>query len=103
MFSVPIKLDATERGASALELPALSLLPNPTTTVTTVVYKIGSSNDNAQYLVVYDLLGVERYRQKINVKKTEIVLEVSHLAKGTYLISLEADGKRIATEKLIKK
>jgi len=103
MFTVKLKLEETERGSSALEAPSLLLSPNPTTDVTTAVYNIGTAHENAQYLVVYDLLGVQRYKQKIKERQAEVVVAIGHLAQGSYLISLEADGKRIATEKLIKK
>lgn len=103
MYTVKLRLDETERGSYALEAPSLLLSPNPTRDVTTAVYNIGTSHENAQYLVVYDLLGVQRYKQKIKERQAEVVVAIGHLAQGTYLISLEADGKRIATEKLIKK
>lgn len=100
---VSIKLDGAIMSLNGLEIPSLALSPNPTADITYATYNIGTSNENAQYLVVYDLLGVQRYKQKISERKAEVVLDINHLGKGTYLISLEADGKRIATEKLIKK
>ena len=100
---ISIRLDEIGWRSTAVEIPYLTLSPNPTATVTTAAYSIGTAHEQAQYLVVYDLLGVQRYKQKITAKKAEVVLEMGHLAQGTYLICLEADGKRIATEKLIKK
>jgi len=99
----PTKLDGAGSIPHGFTTPSMVLSPNPTTDITTVTYNIGSSNENAQYLVVYDILGVQRYKQKISDRQAEVTLEIAHLAQGTYLISLEADGKRIATEKLIKK
>ena len=99
----PTKLDGAGPIPHGFAIPSLILSPNPTTDITYATYNIGSSNENAQYLVVYDLLGVQRYKQKISDRQAEVALEINHLAQGTYLISLEADGKRIATEKLIKK
>ncbi len=96
-----IKLNGA--GAQMFDIPSLTLSPNPTTDVTTATYNIGTSNQSAQYLVVYDVLGVQRYKQRISDRQAEVILDIAHLAGGTYLISLEADGKRIATEKLIKK
>lgn len=98
-----MRLDEIGWRSTTVEIPYLTLSPNPTTTVTTAVYSIGTAHEQAQYLVVYDLLGVQRYKHKITAKQAEVVLEMGHLAQGTYLICLEADGKRIATEKLIKK
>lgn len=100
---VTIKLENAGINRNGLEAPSLVLSPNPTTDITYATYNIGTSNENAQYLIVYDLLGVQRYKQKISDRQAEVALEINHLAQGTYLISLEADGKRITTEKLIKK
>jgi hypothetical protein len=48
-------------------------------------------------------MGLQRYDVKVSGKDGEITLDVSRFTPGTYIITLEADGKRIATEKLIKK
>ena len=87
-----------------LNQPAsITLTPNPTTDQTTVVYHLGTAYEQAQSIAVYDLTGVQHHKQNLSGKDGEIPLSVKHLPRGTYVVVLEADGKRIATEKLIKK
>lgn len=98
----PTRLAETQWNASARPA-SISLSPNPTVETTLVTFNIGSEYQRAESIIVYDLLGIQRYKQKLSDKEGEFTLDVSRYTPGTYLISLEADGKRIATEKLIKK
>lgn len=89
--------------AIAASLPQLILTPNPATENTAAHFDIGSEYIKAQNLVIYDLLGMQRAKFKLSGSTGALNVYVGNLVPGTYLISLEADGKRIAEQKLIKK
>ncbi len=88
---------------SVASLPQLTLTPNPATENTVAHFDIGSEYIKAEHLVIYDLLGMQRARFKLSGTTGTLNVYVGNLIPGTYLISLEADGKRIAEQKLIKK
>ena len=83
--------------------PTLELSPNPATETTTAVFNVGTDYQNAQSIAVYDVMGVQRLQQSVSGAKGEVLLNVSRLAPGTYLVNLQADGVNIAQQKLIKK
>src|SRR5690606_2219633 len=101
--TVNVQLSETYWGKGAVAPSVLETVPNPAVESTTVSYNVGTEYQNAQSIALYDLTGVQRAKQKVNGTKGEVIINVSHLAPGTYVISLEADGQRIATQKLIKK
>lgn len=98
-------LDKSLVGKTAIapSLPELTLTPNPATENTVAHFDIGSEYIKAQNLVIYDLLGMQRAKFKLSGTTGALNVYVGNLVPGTYLISLEADGKRIAEQKLIKK
>ncbi len=83
--------------------PTLVLSPNPAFDISNATFTIGSKYQNAQRIVVYDITGIQRISQEVKGAKGEVSLNVGRLAPGTYVVSLEADGKRIVQQKLIKK
>lgn len=102
--TVKITLPETHWRARTTQAAAsLILSPNPTVDQTTVTFNVGTEYEQAQNITVYNMMGVRLHHQKIEGKAGEVSLNVRHFTRGTYLITLEADGKRIATEKLIKK
>ncbi|MBA5793482.1 PKD domain-containing protein [Flavobacterium sp. xlx-214] len=102
--TVTVQLGEVYWGKPAVvQAPTLEAAPNPAIETTVVSYTIGAEYQNAQSITVYDLTGIQRYQQKVNGTKGEVTFNVSHLAPGTYVISLQADGQLIATQKLIKK
>lgn len=106
MDLIEIKTEYQGRSAAkqANEIePTLVLSPNPATDVSKVTFALGTKYQKAQNIVVYDIMGVQRSKQQINGSEGEVDLNVSHLTPGTYVVSLEADGKRIVQQKLIKK
>lgn len=86
-----------------IESPLLVLSPNPAYETASVSYTIGTEYQDAQSITIYDVMGIQRAKQKISGKQGEIYIDIRQLSSGVYIINLEADGKRIATEKLIKK
>lgn len=88
--------------SNTLSTIVFALSPNPAVDVTTAVYDTGS-NLKASHVTVHDVTGVQRVRQTVNNAKGEIMLNVSHLAAGTYMVNLHAGGNVIAQQKLIKK
>jgi hypothetical protein len=99
---VDVRLPETH-GLTLVEPASLILSPNPAHQTTAVTFSTGTEYENAQRIRVYDIMGLQRYDVKVSGKDGEITLDVSRFTPGTYIITLEADGKRIATEKLIKK
>ena len=85
-------------------IPAtLALSPNPATETVTAVYDTGSEYLNAQSVTVHDVTGVQRLKQSVSGTQGEVLLYISHLVPGTYLVNLQADGVNIAQQKLIRK
>lgn len=99
---VDVRLPETQ-GLTLVEPASLVLSPNPSHDTTVVTYSTGTEYENAQSIKVYDIMGLQRYNEKVSGTDGNITLDVSRFVPGTYIITLEADGKRIATEKLIKK
>lgn len=83
--------------------PSLVLSPNPAFDTSNAAFSIGTKYQNAQRIVVYDVMGIQRISQEVKGNKGEVSLNVGRLSPGTYVVSLEADGKRITQQKLIKK
>ena len=100
---VPIQLYEVGGKKGEVKEPELELSPNPTVETTTASYNVGTEYNNAQHIVVYDMLGVQRLKQAVNGKEGKVVLNVSHLPAGTYVVSLENGSTRITQKKLIKK
>ncbi|MBW3519964.1 PKD domain-containing protein [Flavobacterium sp. NKUCC04_CG] len=102
-----IKLPSKYRRAAAVNEEAIQatmvLSPNPAQDVTVASFDLGDQYRNAQSIVIYDVTGMQRAKQKVSGNKGEVTLNVHQLAAGTYIVSLEADGKRIIQQKLIKK
>lgn len=81
----------------------LTVSPNPATDVAIASFNVGSQYQNATGIAVYDITGVQRLQQTVSGKQGEVQLNISHLAPGTYMVNLQADGVNIAQQKLIKK
>jgi len=81
----------------------LSVHPNPATEAATVQYALGDTYKQAQRLVVYDLVGNVKHTEKLTANTGEVKLPVTYWNTGTYIISLEADNLKVASQKLIKK
>lgn len=91
------------KGVKEVVEPQLVLSPNPAYEITAVSYKLGTEYQNAQSITIHDVLGVQRGKYTVKGTEGEITINVSNLAPGTYIVNLEADGKRITQQKLIKK
>lgn len=81
----------------------LSVHPNPATEAATVQYALGDTYQQAQRLVVYDLVGNVKHTEKLTANTGEVKLPVNYWNTGIYIISLEADNLKVASQKLIKK
>lgn len=100
---VPIRLSEGRGKQAEVKEPVLELSPNPTNEVSTASYKVGTEYNDAQHIVVYDMLGVQRLKQAVNGKEGKVLLNISNLPAGTYVVSLENSSTRITQQKLIKK
>ena len=81
----------------------LSVTPNPAEVLAVVSYNLGSQYSKAESLVVYTTEGRLVSTIKLNKNSDDVVLDTAKLPAGTYIISLQADGKTILHQKLIKK
>jgi len=81
----------------------LTVSPNPATETATASFDLGTQYQNATAITVHDVTGVQRLQQNVSGTQGEILLNVSHLAPGTYLVNLHAGGTVAAQQKLIKK
>lgn len=91
------------KAAANIVEPEFVLAPNPAYETTTASYNLGTQYEKAQSITVYDVTGVQRYKQQLSETKGEVLMNISNLATGTYIVYLEADGKIIKHQKLIKK
>lgn len=79
----------------------LQAYPNPTTgELVYVDYSLPSSVQNATF-TVYNMLGVKVYEMAIENRSGKIDFPTNGFPKGIYLYSIEANGSRLATKRLI--
>ena len=74
--------------------------PNPFNTTTTIRYQLPLSVNQA-FLNVYDMNGKQIKSFKVNTGQGQIRFEPQALAAGMYIYTLIADGKEIATKRMI--
>src|SRR5690606_24426249 len=85
--------EATTKDIAADALLVIS--PNPATETAVATYNIGTHYKKATVITVYDLKGAQHLKQALNNAKGEVQLNISHLAAGTYIVTLQADGTTI--------
>lgn len=73
----------------------LTVSPNPATDVAVASFNVGTQYQHATGIAVFDVTGIQRLQQKVNGKQGEVQLNISHLAPGTYIVNLQADGVNI--------
>lgn len=93
----------TAATTTATVVATFKLSPNPTNEVTLAAFDMGEKGPDATSITVHDVTGVQRLQEKVKGTKGEITLNVSHLAPGTYIVNLHANGTVVAQQKLIKK
>jgi len=81
----------------------LTVSPNPATEIAVANFNVGTQYQHASGIAVYDVTGVQRLQQRVSGKQGEVQLNIGHLAPGTYMVNLQANGVNIAQQKLIKK
>ncbi len=96
------RLDAEEKSKAVIEAYHFLVSTNPATDTTLAAFNTKDSQ-TATNITVHDVTGVQRLQLKLNATKGEVMLNVSHLAPGTYMVNLHAGGTVIAQQKLIKK
>lgn len=84
-------------------LATMSVSPNPSVSIAVISYDLKEQYKQAQKLLVYNIHGVVLTSMDIKENKGEFILDVSSWSSGTYMIGLEADGKTVLQQKLIKK
>lgn len=76
--------------------------PSPATDVAHIDYNIAQSFNNAS-ITVYNLIGNPLYTFPVDMPKGRAELQVSSMTPGVYFYSIVADGKKLATKKLVIK
>ncbi len=71
-----------------------SLYPNPTQGIVHLQHPLASE------VVLHDLMGKEQFRQTLSKKENS--LNIEHLPRGIYLLSLWHEGQQLQQEKLFK-
>jgi hypothetical protein len=79
---------------------SLQLHPNPFTTQAIIQYTLPDDSKNAA-IIIYDILGRQRGRYALNNTHGQITVNANNLSSGVYLYSLNADGKTLATKKMV--
>jgi hypothetical protein len=79
---------------------SLQLHPNPFTTQAIVQYALPDGSKNAT-LIIYDIMGRKLNSYALNNTTGEITINANTLSSGVYLYSLVANGKTIATKKMV--
>lgn len=75
--------------------------PNPASSFFSVNYKLGSANADGAKLVIYNMLGAIVMDARIEETEGVMKMDVSSLEQGIYFCALEADGKMLATRRLV--
>jgi len=75
--------------------------PNPASSVFAMDYKLGSAYNGNAKLIVYNMLGDKVSEEIISAPEGVVKMDVSALDNGVYFCSLEADGKALATHRLV--
>lgn len=88
--------DLAQPGTAQLSMP----YPNPATEQTALRYELNGSFQQV-HLRVYDMLGKQVTAIALTHNTGEVQLPVRALRNGIYFCSLEADGKTLATRKLV--
>ena len=76
-------------------------MPNPASSVFNMSYKLGSTSTNGAKLVVYNMLGASVLESEVTETEGTVRMDVSTLDQGVYFCSLIADGKTLATRRLV--
>lgn len=85
----------------AVKASVSSPMPNPASSVFNMNYKLGSENPNGAKLVIYNMLGANVMQADITSAEGTVRMDVSSLEQGVYFCSLVADGKTVATRRLV--
>jgi len=74
------------------------LYPNPATSIVNIDYLL---NRNNTQIVIYNILGVSVYEQKLQNRESTAIIEVTGFAAGIYFYTIKIDGKAVETKKLV--
>jgi myo-inositol-hexaphosphate 3-phosphohydrolase len=86
-------------GNHAFDTDTISLFPNPTNNFVTIT---NNSAEKISKIAIYDVAGKQIY-SVTNDSLNAINIDISHFAKGLYLVELSSDNNSKITKKLIIK
>jgi hypothetical protein len=99
--SGPIAYDSKEESPEQPKLENLKLFPNPAGDYVIAYYDINSDYMTAS-IILYDVKGNMLRKYLLKAEENQIVLNLSDLPNGIYLIALHADGQIMDVKKLSK-
>jgi hypothetical protein len=89
-------------GSDENQPASLQLYPNPASELLTVDYALGKDENPVQISAeILDATGRTVIRRQLNAPKGKETFDVSHLARGIYMLRLNTDGKRRFQEKFV--
>jgi len=78
------------------------IYPNPAIDFITIIYKLDDNIYNKAWIVLHNSNGKKIMSKHLESLDSEKLINLSEISKGSYTISLYADGELISVEKLIK-
>jgi hypothetical protein len=111
MYQEPINIGDNEKSA-IVQLPAakpentvkqgseqLSISPNPATTYTIVEYSLPVKASNAS-ISIYNTNGVVVWQQDIKLVKDQVIVDLSSIPSGSYMVSLQSGNQTLTSKSL---
>ena len=86
-----------------LNVPYLTVSPNPASTLVAISYDISRDYKQAEEIRIYDLNGKLLTHIPLENAVGQVAVDVSAWQSSTYIVSLHANGERILQQKLIVK
>lgn len=84
-------------------IASLKVTPNPASELIAVSFDIGTEYHKAESVRIYTMTGTMAAEIDLKANKGDLPLNISNFPAGTYIVTLQADGRTVLHQKLIKK
>lgn len=81
----------------------LSAYPNPASGNVTINVNLSENSQSPTFLIFRNLIGAEIYSQEINPQEHEFKVLLNDIPSGVYFYTIEQNGRKLATKKLVVK
>lgn len=85
------------------DVASLKVTPNPASELVAVSYDVGTEYHKAESIRIFTMTGTMAAEIDLKANKGDLPLNISNFPAGTYIIALQADGRTVLHQKLIKK